>query len=91
MMFHHIVTAYLYAFSYMTNTLIGAVVAFLHDATDLFICFTRVWAETECARVTAYSFIVAQVMWFYMRVFWLSQCIYVSTIKLEVFASSPYV
>ena len=26
-----------------------------------------------------------------MRVFWLSQCIYVSTIKLEVYALSPYV
>ena len=26
-----------------------------------------------------------------MRVFWLFQCIYVSTIKLEVYALSPYV
>jgi hypothetical protein len=59
MMFHHIVTAYLFAFSYMTNTLIGAVVAFLHDFPDMFVSWTRVWAETEHARVTAYSFVVA--------------------------------
>ncbi len=26
-----------------------------------------------------------------MRVYWLSQCIYVSTIKLEVYAENPYV
>ena len=91
MMLHHIVTAYLFAFSYMTNTLIGAVVAFLHDFADVFISWTRIWAETEYAAVTAYSFAVAQVVWFYMRVIWLSQCIYVSTMRLEVYAISPYV
>ena len=26
-----------------------------------------------------------------MRVYWLSQCIYVSTIRLEVYAENPYV
>jgi TLC domain len=86
MMFHHIVTAYLYAFSYMTNTLIGAVVAFLHDCPDMVISWTRVWAETEHARVTAYSFAVAQCLWFYMRIYWLSQAIWVSTVRLEVYA-----
>ena len=59
MMFHHIVTAYLFVFSYMTNTLIGAVVALLHDFADVFISWTRVWAETKYAAVTAYSFAVA--------------------------------
>lgn len=91
MMFHHLVTAYLFAFSYMTNTLIGAVVAFLHDSTDIFVSWTRIWAETNCKRVTAYSFVVTQVVWFYMRIVWLSQCIYVSTIALEAYSKSPYV
>lgn len=58
MMFHHLVTAYLFAFSYMTNTLIGAVVALLHDFPDIFVSWTRVWAETEYKHVCAYSFIV---------------------------------
>lgn len=26
-----------------------------------------------------------------MRIYWLSQCIYVSTMKLEVYSASPYV
>ena len=91
MMFHHLVTAYLYGFSYMTNTMIGAVVAFLHDFTDIFVSWTRIWAETDYKRVTAYSFLFAQVVWSYMRVYWLSQSIWVSTIRLDLFCLSPYV
>ena len=90
-MFHHLVTAYLYGFSYMTNTMIGAVVAFLHDFTDIFVSWTRIWAETDYKRVTAYSFLFAQVVWSYMRVYWLSQSIWVSTIRLDLFCLSPYV
>ncbi|TNV79334.1 hypothetical protein FGO68_gene9422 [Halteria grandinella] len=89
MMFHHLVTAYLYTFSYMTNTLIGAVVSFLHDCTDVSVAWTRIWAETKHSRVTAYSFVVAQILWSYFRVFWLSQCIYVSTMQIEVYTLSP--
>lgn len=91
MMFHHLVTVYLYTFSYMTNTLIGAVVALIHDATDIFVSWTRVWAESDFKRVTAYSFVFAQFVWIYCRIYWLFQCIYVSTIVLEVYAISPYV
>ena len=91
MMFHHLVTAYLFAFSYMTNTLIGAVVALIHDVSDVFVSWTRVWAETNCKRVTAYSFVITQVVWFYSRIYWLGQAIYVSTIKLEAYAANPYV
>jgi hypothetical protein len=90
MMLHHMVTAYLYTFSYMSNTLVGAVVVFLHDSTDVLVSWTRIWAETPHARVTAYSFVSAQVMWTYMRVYWLWQCIYVSTVKLEVYSASSY-
>lgn len=91
MMFHHLVTGYLFAFSYMTNTLIGAVVAYIHDFTDIFISWTRVWAETECKKVTAISFFIGQIVWSYMRIYWLFQCIYVSTVRLEVYVLSPYV
>jgi ceramide synthetase len=91
MMFHHLVTAYLFAFSYMTNCLIGAVVAFIHDFSDIFVSWTRIWAETEYSRVTAYSFVVAQFVWTYMREYWLFQSILVSTVQLEVYALSPYV
>jgi hypothetical protein len=59
MMFHHLVTAYLFLFSHMTNTMIGAVVAYIHDITDILVSFTRVFAESDYKRITAYSFIVA--------------------------------
>ena len=64
MMFHHLVTFYLYSFSYMSNTLIGAVMV---------------------------SFIITLVFWFYSRLLMLPWCIYMATVKLEVYVLSPYV
>jgi hypothetical protein len=46
MMLHHLCTIYLYGFSYMTNTLIGAVVALIHDLPDVPIAWTRAWSES---------------------------------------------
>ena len=91
MMVHHMVTIYLYIFSYMTNTMIGPVVAFIHDTVDVLISFTRVFAESDYKRVTGYTFMLAQIAWAYARIYWLFQCIYVSTVKLEVYVISPYV
>lgn len=59
MMFHHIVTAYLYAYSYMSCCLIGAIVSLIHDITDIFVSFTRATSESKLSALTAYSFIVA--------------------------------
>jgi hypothetical protein len=91
MMFHHLVTFYLYAFSYMTNTMIGPVIAFIHDISDVLITWTRVWSETKHARLTAYSFIIVIFSWIYTRLLVFPYCIYVSTVKLHVYVSSPYV
>lgn len=91
MMFHHLVTFYLYAFSYMTNTLIGPVVALIHDLSDILVNWTRIWSETDYSKVCGFSFIATLILWFYTRLFILPYCIYVSTFKLEVYAYSPYV
>lgn len=91
MMLHHLCTIYLYGFSYMTNCLIGAVVSLIHDIPDVAIAWTRAWAESEYKAVAAYSFIISLIIWLYTRLTMLPWCIYVSTFKLEVFASSPYV
>ena len=56
---HHLVTVYLYGFSYMSNTLIGAPVAFLHNWADVCVSFTRIWSESDYKKMTAYSFILA--------------------------------
>ena len=91
MMFHHLVTFYLYAFSYMTNTLIGAVIALIHDIGDIGVTWTRSWSESNHKYVTAYSFILTLVAWLYTRLTMLPWCIYVATFKLEVYTISPYV
>jgi hypothetical protein len=91
MMFHHLVTFYLYAFSYLTNTLIGGVVAYIHDIGDIFVSWTRIWAESEYKRTTGYSFVLTILVWIYTRLIMFPMCIYVSTYKLEVYAGSPYI
>lgn len=91
MMLIHMVTIYLYAFSYMTNTLIGALITFIHDLGDVCVSWTRAWAESEYKRVTAYSFAVTIAVWFYTRLLVLPYCIYVATIKMEIYSISPYV
>jgi len=46
MTLHHLVTVYLYGFSYMSNMMIGGPVAFLHNWGDMMNSWTRIWAET---------------------------------------------
>jgi hypothetical protein len=85
------VTLYLYGFSYMSNTFIGPVVSFIHNWADVVISWTRVWAESEFGRVTAYSFLFGQFVWIYTRLFYFPYLIYVSTFYLDVYTSTPYV
>lgn len=91
MMFHHLVTFYLYSFSYMSNTLIGAVIAYIHDVADIGVTWTRAWSESKYGLFTAISFIITLVFWFYTRLLMLPWCIYMATVKLEVYVYSPYV
>lgn len=90
-MFHHLVTLYLYTFSYMSNTLIGAVIAYIHDIADIGVTWTRAWAESDYSKVSGYSFFVTLIAWFYTRLLMLPWCIYIAMVKLEVYATSPYI
>lgn len=58
MMLHHLLTIYLYGFSYMSNTLIGAVVAFIHNLTDVFISVTRIFAESDYYKIGGILFAI---------------------------------
>lgn len=69
MTLHHLVTVYLYGFSYMSNTLIGAPVAFLHNWADIIVSWTRIFAESDYKKVAGYSFVFAQIVWFYSRIY----------------------
>jgi ceramide synthetase len=91
MTLHHLVTVYLYGFSFMSNMMIGGPVAFLHNWADMMNSWTRIWAETVHSKVAGYSFLIAQITWFYTRIYVFPQLIYVSTIKLEINVVSPYI
>lgn len=69
MMFHHLVTFYLYAFSFLTNQIIGGVIAYLHDIADVGVSFTRIWSETEYKKTTAVLFACTIAVWFHTRLY----------------------
>lgn len=75
----------------MTNTLIGGPVAFLHNWADVVVSWTRVWAETEYKSIAGYSFVIAQIIWFYTRIYVFPQLIYASTLSLEVYTYSSWI
>lgn len=80
MMFHHLVTIYLYTFSYLSNTLIGAVVAYIHDIGDVFVCLTRIFAEMPYILPIIISYFTMVLIWFYTRLTIFPYVIYVATI-----------
>lgn len=90
LLLHHLVTIYLYGFSYLTNTMIGGIIAHLHNCGDIFIAFTRVLSESEYKGCTAASFSFALVVYLYTRLLVLSQCIYIVIFKLHFYAACPY-
>jgi TLC domain len=92
MTLHHLVTVYLFVFSYMSNTMIGAPVAFLHNWADVIISWTRIWAESKYSgSIGGYSFVISQIVWFYTRIWVFPQLIYATTIFLDANFVSPYV
>lgn len=90
MVFHHIVTIYLFAFSHFTNTIVGGVVLLIHDSGDIFIGFSRICSETNYKATTASLFLIALIIFAYTRLLIFPYVIYVSTIKIPVYAVSPY-
>lgn len=71
MMFHHIITFHLFAFSYMTNTLMGGIVVYLHDIGDIFIAMSRVFGEQMNHKYTFVSFTTMLVVWAHTRLYML--------------------
>lgn len=90
MVFHHLVTIYLFGFSHLTNTIVGGVVLLLHDSSDIFIGFSRIFSETKYSKTCACCFVIALIIYFYTRLLIFPYVIYVSTVKITVYAVSPY-
>jgi TLC domain len=90
MFLHHLVTAYLLIFSYLSNFFIGAIVLLIHNSSDIFISWTRAWSETTY-KVTDYSFIPMIVAWIYTRLFCFGELLWKTFYILEYFMVSPWV
>jgi hypothetical protein len=90
MTIHHIVTVYLFGYSYMAQTWIGVPVAFLHNIADVFVSLTRFWAETNFKKTAGYCFLIAVIVWGYTRIYVFPQLIWASCVKLEIYTASPW-
>ncbi len=91
MTLHHAVTVYLFGFSYIGNLMIGGPVTFLHNWADVAISWTRMWSETcYYKNIGMYSFIVAQGVWAYTRLYVFRQLI-LSFVTFEVFMLNSYI
>lgn len=90
MMFHHLVTFYLYSFSFLSNLIIGGVIAYLHDITDIFVTCTRIFSETNFKKTTGALLCWTIIVWVYTRLYVFFQCIYIVTWRLQINGVSPY-
>ena len=77
MLLHHSVTLYLYGFSYIFNLWETAtVIAYLHDMSDITVCLTRLFIETEYKKCALFWFLTNAAIWFYVRLYVFPQLVY---------------
>lgn len=68
MTLHHTVAIYLYGGSYLMNVWeTGAVIAYIHDFTDITVALLRILTETKSKNATAFVFVSHILLWGYMR------------------------
>ena len=68
MLLHHTVALYLYGGSYMMNVWeTGAVIAYIHDLSDISVSLIKILAETSCKKPLAVVVVLHMMLWFYVR------------------------
>ena len=87
MVLHHLVTLYLYGYSYLTHTIIGGVIAVLHDIADIFVTNTRIWSDSKFTWPLRISFVLLLPIWFYTRMLVFPYIIYTIIVTPVNFAS----
>ena len=84
MSLHHIAHLSLASTYLMTNMIpFGAVIAFMHDASDVFVPIAKMTHLMGHPNASLISFIIAQVIWFYMRLWCLPQLMVLICTDLE--------
>ena len=90
MFLHHIVTLYLFGFSYIFNQHIGSVICFLHDVSDIFVSWTRIWGESNYNILTGTGLISILLTWVYTRILVFGEIIYM-TMTVPCFMGASYI
>ena len=86
MFVHHIVTVFLYAFSYLCNlTVAGSIIMYLHDIADIFTSGVQCFTETTLDRLSVFSAIGMTLSWFYTRILVFPFVIYYTGIQKYYF------
>ena len=93
MMLHHIVTLFLYGFSYLINmTASGSVIMFLHDWADIFTSFVRCFSETTLTALTLTSTFGMTVSWAYTRLIIFPQVILYSCFSgVDIYQNAGFI
>lgn len=77
MMFHHLVTVFLFGGSIYLNFIgIGSVVAYIHDVSDFVCGVLKIFAETKYDNATRISYVVLMLLWIYTRLIFFPLAVY---------------
>lgn len=91
MFLHHVITVLLYGMAYMLNLgMMGAIVSFLHDISDIFAMSVRGFSELKFRTPTVTSAVLMGVSWFWTRLMVFPYFIYVIVFKQEHMAGSYF-
>jgi len=78
MFLHHCLAVFLIFFSYLMNGLRGGIIVlFVHDPTDVFLCFGRLYADFKSqSKVLKYgNFAMLVITWVFFRLYAFPKCI----------------
>ena len=68
MFLHHSITVFLLGLAYLMNYWpISLMILFTHDVSDAFVCFTRVFVDTNYSKIAFFFYVMLMVSWVYMR------------------------
>lgn len=81
MVFHHVITVIMILIAFFLNFhAVAALVMFSHDISDIFICITRGFLDTNYKSITLGSYFMIMASWIFTRLFF-----YISEIVWPVY------
>ena len=70
MLLHHSMTVSLVSLAYLMNYLpISLLILYCHDISDIFVCFSRVFVDTDFKKTTFVFYVGLMISWVYTRLY----------------------